>query len=315
MSSNSEIRWAKRPRVHAPRDSSTWAESHAQLPTVDMLDSSRWRIYFASRDPANRANTTFIDVRAGEPSDVLYRHSAPILSLGKPGAFDSAGVMPGWIVSSDERKHLYYTGWCVGGPTPYELAIGLAVSEDDGTTWEKFSENPVLGLTDAEPYMVGSPCVLVEGGLWRCWYFSSTKWEEFGGRLEAVYHIKYAESDDGISWRREGRIAIDYEAEDEAIARGSVIRTGDSYRMWYAFRKTTGFRDDPTKSYRIGYAESMDGLEWKRLDDQAGIDVSENGWDSEMISYPYVFAHGDTLYMFYNGNGFGRTGFGYAVSE
>jgi hypothetical protein len=278
-----------------------------------MLDSSRWRIYFASRDSTNRANTTFVDVRAGDPSHLLYRHSAPILSLGEVGAFDSAGIMPGWIVSLDEKKYLYYTGWSVGGSTPYELAIGLAVSEDGGATWKKFSKTPVLGLTDDEPYMVGSPCVLVEGGRWRCWYFSSTKWEKFNDRLEAVYHIKYAESDDGIAWRREGLIAVDYEAEDEAIARGSVIRDGNSYRMWYAFRKTTKFRDDPTRSYRIGYAESTEGTEWKRMDERAGIDVSGSGWDSEMISYPYVFRYKGILYMFYNGNGFGRSGFGYAI--
>jgi hypothetical protein len=85
--------------------------------------------------------------------------------------------------------------------------------------------------------------------------------------------------------------------------------------MWFCHRAGGGFRDDPDRTYRIGYAESGDGVEWERKDEQAGIDVSPSGWDSQMVAYPFVFEHADATYLFYNGNGFGREGFGYAVSE
>ena len=119
------------------------------------------------------------------------------------------------------------------------------------------------------------------------------------------YHIKYARSDDGIHWRRDGRVAIDFASEQEyAISRPAVKRDGELWRMWYAYRG---------ESYRIGYAESADGLTWTRMDQDVGIVRSESGWDSEMIEYPFVFVHGGQRYMLYNGNGYGKSGFGLAV--
>jgi len=117
--------------------------------------------------------------------------------------------------------------------------------------------------------------------------------------------IKYAESDDGLNWRRDGRIAIDLSGPGEyAIARPCVVREGDVYHMWYSHRGP---------AYRIGYARSKDGIAWTRDDAAAGIDVSSSGWDSESIQYAHVFTHAGRLYMLYNGNGYGATGFGLAV--
>jgi hypothetical protein len=62
-------------------------------------------------------------------------------------------------------------------------------------------------------------------------------------------------------------------------------------------------------------ADSSDLLHWTRRDDEAGIDVADAGWDSDMICYPEVVAHDGRLFMFYNGNGFGRTGIGHATCE
>ena len=63
----------------------------------------------------------------------------------------------------------------------------------------------------------------------------------------------------------------------------------------------------------MGYAESNDGIVWVRKDDLAGIEHSANGWDSDMIAYPYIHQSKQNKYIFYNGNGFGKTGFGFAV--
>ena len=67
--------------------------------------------------------------------------------------------------------------------------------------------------------------------------------------------------------------------------------------------------------YRMGYAESQNGLNWERMDEKVGIDVSATGWDSEMIQYPYVFNHKNKKYMLYNGNDYGKEGAGLAVLE
>ena len=125
--------------------------------------------------------------------------------------------------------------------------------------------------------------------------------------MEMAFVIKYAESHDGIHWNREGHIALNFKSDKEsAIARAFVLHGIEKYKMWYSYRGD---------SYRIGYAESSDGIQWERKEELAGIDVSANEWDPEIIEYPHVFDHKGSQYMFYNGNGFGKTGFGLAVLE
>jgi hypothetical protein len=148
------------------------------------------------------------------------------------------------------------------------------------------------------------------------WYLSGLEWKIHAGNPEPYYHIKYAESTDGIHWKREGRVCVDFKTPNEGgIARPSVLKDGKTYRMWYSYRGGIDYRTNRSHSYRIGYAESQDGLEWVRKDDEVGITISEGGWDSEMIAYPFVIDINDRRYMFYNGNGFGKSGIGYAVLE
>jgi hypothetical protein len=221
--------------------------------------------------------------------------------------------MPSWILDHDSKKYLYYIGWTVRNTIPYHNSIGLAISRDGGRTFERFSEGPVFGETYLEPFFTGTSCVLIEEGVWKNWYLSCTGWTKVDGKAEPRYHIKYAESADGINWDRRGVVAIDYKSDFEAgIVRSSVLKEGDLYRMWYSYRGGVDYRTNLNTSYRIGYAESKDGISWTRMDDSAGVDVSLEGWDSEMVEYPHVIQHDDRKYMFYNGNKFGHSGFGYA---
>lgn len=306
--------WLKQGLFFVPDGSLPWARTHASVPTVDVLSEQVWRIYYAARDAQNRCSISYLDVEAGNPHRILYQHDQPIMPLGKLGTFDDSGMMPSWIVTYQGVKYLYYTGWNVRQTVPYQNAIGLAISRDGGQTFERYGEGPVLGLTVHEPYFTGTATVMVDEGRWRNWYAACTKWEMIDGRAEPFYHLKYAESCDGINWDRRGVVAIDYQNENEAgIVRASVLKEDELYKMWYATRQAQDYRVDKTKSYRIGYAESTDGIVWRRLDEQAGIDVSASGWDAEMVAYPCVIQTGGKKYMFYNGNGFGRSGIGYAV--
>jgi hypothetical protein len=211
------------------------------------------------------------------------------------------------LVEEHGRKHLYYIGWSRGVTVPFYTFVGCAISEDGGRTFVRVSPAPILGRDRHDPFFTTSPWVIVEDGLWRMWYASGASWEASKYGPKHHYNIRYAESDEGITWRRTGRVCIDFAGEDEyAIARPCVVRVGEMYRMWYSYRGD---------AYRIGYAESADGLDWERKDAQAGIDVSAEGWDSEMIEYPCVFDQDGTWYMLYNGNGYGATGIGLAVLE
>jgi hypothetical protein len=162
----------------------------------------------------------------------------------------------------------------------------------------------VLQLVDQEPFLTASPFVSRDGVRWRMWYVSGTGWIAEGSKVEPCYNIRYAESPDGISWQRPGRTCIDYGPGEHALARPWLIRDDDGYRMWFAVR---GSR------YRIGYAESNDGITWRRADDVGGLTPAAEGWDSEMVEYPCILQHQDLRYMLYNGNDYGRTGVGLAV--
>jgi hypothetical protein len=288
-------KWEKRGLIFTADGRYPWMISHAQVPLVDEVSSDILRIYFGTRDGLNRTVTSYVEVAAADPSKLSYMHDKPILELGKLGCFDDSGVMPSWIVNHQGVKYLYYIGWNVGTTVPYRNSIGLAISTDGGKTFRRMFTGPVLDRTRDEPHFCATPCVLVEEGLWRMWYLSCVRWEWYDGKAEPYYHIKYAESQDGITWGKRGIVAVDFKTTEEGgLVRPCVIRGKDGYRMWYSYR---------------------DGKDFRIKDNAVGIDVSDSGWDSEMTAYPYVHmgSNGKT-YLFYNGNGFGRSGLGYAVA-
>jgi hypothetical protein len=298
--------WTKRGLIFEPPRHLGWMHSHAALPFADPLDE-RIRVYFSGRDRDGRAQIGFWEVDIRNPQAVLRVSDQPVIAPGRLGTFDDSGVTNSWLVNYGEKKYLYYSGWARGVTVPFYLFVGLAISEDGGLHFHKVSDAPILERVPMDPYLTASPCVLVEEGLWRMWYVSGTSWEAEEAGPKHYYHIKYAESADGIRWDRKGIVCVDYRSPSEfAIARPCVLKEGGIYKMWYSCRGT---------GYVIGYAESQDGKSWRRLDSEAGIQPSDSGWDSEMIEYPHVFDYGAGRYMLYNGNGFGRTGIGLAVME
>ncbi|MBK2267746.1 glycoside hydrolase family protein [Francisella philomiragia] len=308
------MKWEKHGLIFAPITSFDWnRKGYASVPTVYKLDDNSIRIYYTARDFYNRTNVSFIECEADNPKNILYVHDKPVLSAGSLGMFDDCGAMVSHVIDVGNEVWMYYIGWNVRNTVAYHNSIGLAISNDGGVTFKKFSEGPLFDRTYKEPYFSAAPYVLREDGIWKMWYLSNTKWIEYKDKSEPFYHIKYAESDNGIDWKREGKVAIDYKDENECgIVRACVIKDNDIYKMWYAHRNIQNYRIDKNSSYRIGYAESNNGIDWIRKDSDVGIDVSESDWDSEMIEYPFVYDHNGQRYMIYNGNTFGKTGFGYA---
>ena len=308
--------WKKTGRIFSVQGQYPWMQTHAQVPTADVLTSNLIRIYFGTRDKEQRTATTFIDLRTDPTLSIVALHNRPVLGLGSMGAFDDSGAMPSWIVNHRGEKYLFYTGWNTGKTVPYRNAIGLAVSDDGGRSFIRFCSGPVLDRCPSEPYFCSQPCVMIDRGCWRMWYMSCVGWHVINGRPEPRYNIKYAESNDGIHWAPQSITCIDFKSTDEGgIARPCVTKTNDGYDMWYSYRKLEDYRRNPANSYRIGYARSTDGLHWQRQDEGAGIDASLHGWDSQMIAYPFVLTHENRRYLFYNGNGFGQTGFGCAIQH
>lgn len=282
--------------------------SHAMIPTADHLHDDVYRIYFAPRDHQNRSNVGWLDLDLKNPTEVLQVAEEPLLSYGELGGFDDSGALASSIINHDGKKYFYYIGYNIGVTVIFRNYIGLAISTDGGRSYQKQFRAGVIDRSHIDPFLAVTPCVLKEGDRWRMWYTSGVRWETMpDGKPKHFYNIKYAESTDGIKWDCRGHVCIDFKsAEEYAIARPAVVKHGSTYHMWFCCRGD---------KYRMGYARSTDGLTWERDDSRSGLTVSADGWDSEMVAYPFVFRHGERYYMLYNGNGYGQTGFGIAVLE
>lgn len=284
-----------------------------QGPVAAILTGSI-RVYFAARDINGKSYAAYVDVDKADPRRLLYVHEQSVISSAPLGTFDDDGQMPACAISVDDKLWLYYSGWNQRVTIPYHNTTGLAISCDNGESFQRAFDGPILERTPYEPYMAVTPWVMRENSIWRMWYVSGLNWQNVGGSLEPVYGIKYADSSDGVGWRRPNLLAISQQHAMEAIARPTVIHYGDKYHMWFCHRDSLDFRDGKG-SYRIGYAHSTDGMVWQRDDKLAGIEPSEEGWDSKMLCYPYVIVVDGVFIMFYNGNSFGQTGIGCAVWE
>ena len=302
-------------RLLVPPDAHPWWRSHAQCPTALELDDAIWRIYFAARDGNNRSRIIYADF---DPAcDMRLRHVAtePILELGPPGAFDSAGMGPSAALFVGGRVFLYYIGISLRQDVPHQLAIGLAISDDGGTSFRLAAPGPVLSTGPFDPFFASTPHVAYQDGAFRMHYMSGVVWDRYGDRFDPRYLIKLARSTDGISWVTENRVAVGFaDGAETALARPWVISRNDGYHMWFCRRGPRGGEPVDEHPYRLGYARSADGLTWRREDDLLQFETPPRPgeWDAAMQAYPCVVPHGSDLYLFYNGDGFGQTGLGFA---
>lgn len=304
-------KWKRLGLIFEPPKGLDWVVSHCQLPVADHKSGDIFRVYFAARDKRQYSHIGFVDVDIKNPTRIIDFSASPVLSPGPIGFFDQHGVFPSSIVTVGSKKYLYYIGWNQGNKQPlFYASIGLAISQDGGESFHRYSPAPIMARSQFDPCLVTSPHVFRDGEIWRMTYVSGVRWEEKSdGTLQSYYHIKYAESADGIDWHREGKVAIDFASLDESnIARSAVLYERGIYKMWYSYIRK------PNR-YRIGYAESMDCVNWVRKDYNSGIECMPGQFDSEMQAYPCIIQHQDKKYMFYNGNNFGKAGFGLAEWE
>jgi sucrose-6-phosphate hydrolase SacC (GH32 family) len=301
--------WEKQGLIFRPDPTRPWMRTHAAVPTPLQLDGSLYRIYFSGRDEGHHSHVGYFDLDLNEPRRILAISPDAILAPGALGCYDADGIYAESVIRRDGQVWLYTIGVTTGHTSPlFYAAIGIAKSADGGTTFEKFTAAPIMQRSGIDPCLVTAPFVLRDRDRWRMWYVSCERWTHEAHGLQSHYFVKYAESDDGVEWRREGRVAIALSDGETNIARLWVVPDEGRYRAWYSV-------GGGKRGYRIGYAESADGLDWTRLDDRAGIALSPDGWDSEAQAYPAVVKHDGRWFMFYNGNKFGRDGIGLAIAQ
>ena len=303
------MKWRKMGRIYAPDGGLSWAQKFAFPPVPHFLNDEVIRMYVAFCDDHMVGRIGYVDISADNPLKVLRVSEEPVLDIGTPGAFDENGILPTSVVEVDGKLYLYYVGYQLGLKVRYYQFEGLAISTDGGESFLRAQRVPVTDRTDQELLNRTSAFVRRRDGRFQMWYVGGSEWTVIDGKPMPVYNIRYMESGDGIAWPAEGRVCIDHTREGEyAFGRPFVIEEKGRQLMFYSSRTRA-------KGYRIGYAESTDGKNWTRRDDEIGIDVSASGWDSQMLAYACVVRHKEKVYMFYNGNNYGETGFGYAELE
>jgi predicted GH43/DUF377 family glycosyl hydrolase len=301
--------WRKLGLVYVAGGEKDWAFSHAYIPTSIMLSDDCIRVYVAFLDSQKVGRIGFLDLDASNPLKILKISEYPVLDIGQPGTFDDHGVTPISLVKHLSKLYLYYVGWQLGVNIRYTLLTGLAVSHDGGESFQRHSQVPILERSDLELFVRSAAWVRREDENWQMWYVAGDRWVTVNGKRVPTYNLRYLQSKDGLSWGREGAVCLELANDDEyGFGRPFVMKENNLYQMWYSIRTVS-------KGYRIGYAESPDGQNWVRKDRKAGIDVSDSGWDSQMIHCSCIQATKYGQYMFYNGNGYGETGFGVAVRQ
>lgn len=306
------MRWVKRGIVYCPDGQMPWARSHAMVPTPFRLNDDVIRVFVTFLDGAGIGRPGYVDVAAADPLRVLAVSTQPLLEDGQPGTFDENGLLACSVVrAADGRLYLYYAGFETGTRIRYRLLSGLAISEDDGLTFTRYRPTPILERSPSELFIRGGPFCLYEPPLYRLWYAGGSQWTDLNGKMMPVYAIRYLESPNGFDWAESGEVQIDITDPDEhGFGRPFVIRwPGGGYRMFYSVRRRS------YANYRLGYAESTDGRKWTRMDGYLNLDVTPGSFDSEAIMYAAPILIGERLYLFYNGNEFGREGFALAELE
>jgi predicted GH43/DUF377 family glycosyl hydrolase len=299
------MKWKKLGRIFCPDNHHPWMQTHAANTVAEHLKDDLFRVYFSCRDEDNHSSIGYVDVDINPPFTVTAVSEKPVLVRGEAGLFDDSGVSLSCIATVRGKKFMYYLGWNLGVTVPWRNSIGLAIYNEQTDQFEKYGNAPLLDRNEVDPYSISYPFVIKDGDVYRMWYGSNLSWGK--DQKDMAHVIKYAESRDGIEWNREGVIALQFKNDQEyAMSRPYVIKEEGVYKMWYSYRG---------ESYRIGYAESSDAIQWVRKDEFAGIDVASEGWDSESVEYPFIFDHQGRRYMLYNGNAYGKTGFGLATGS
>jgi predicted GH43/DUF377 family glycosyl hydrolase len=315
------FKWKKLGRIFNPQEvkGKSWLNEFAQAPSVLVFEKFI-RVYFSCRPLPDKngqyvSYSAFVDLDRTDLFKIINIAENPIFKLGDIGTFDEFGTYPTSVIRNGDYVMAYYAGWTRCESVPFNVAIGAAISKDNGVTFEKLGAGPVLSYSINEPFILSGPKIRRYNDKWYLFYIAGRKWLENNGKPEPVYKIRMASSDDGINWVKADKDLIESKVEEnEAQASPDVFFYNDKYHMFFCYRYGLNFRGKE-KGYRIGYASSDDLINWTRDDSKAGIDVSTEGWDSEMISYPHVFELDKKIYMMYLGNQVGRFGFGLAELE
>ncbi|MBQ2645515.1 hypothetical protein IJG14_08110 [bacterium] len=303
------MKWKKLGRLYYIENLCEELFSHCANPLPVHLENDIYRVYFSGRDIKNRSSVGAVDIDIVK-RQIIQEYKTPFFKCGKENSFYEDGVSIGNCYEANGEKYILFMGWQTKNKTHWRGDIGqLKLNYDYSLILS--NEQPYITTDEIDKISLSYPWVeKINDNKYLMYYGSTINWQSENG--EMIHVINYAVSNDGINWQKKG-LAVPYEyGMVQAFSRPSVIKIKNNYNMWVSSRGPKGIA-----KYRIYHSKSADGINWEKITDNksAGIDVSNSGWDSEMVCYPYVFKHKNNIFMLYNGNGYGKTGFGIAILE
>ena len=298
------MRWERKGLIYTPPFDGSWKDNSALQPTA-LLMSDRIRLFLGFRDTEGVSRVGFVDLEIDDPSNIITVSENPVLDIGQNGKFDDNGVVPTAIIEHDDNLILFYAGYQLPAKVRFVVFGGLAISKNNGESFERYSKVPVFDRTDEGALFRVPHSVMLDEGKFKFWYGAGTEYTSSVSKTLPVYNIWYLESDSLTSVPRSGTEVLRIRGKEHRLGRPSVIKDGEIFRMFYGYGSAE-------KPYQLGYAESKDGKKWSRKDASLGMSLAEEGWDSEMMAYPCVVRTETKTYLFYNGNQYGHNGFGYA---
>ena len=298
------MEWKKQGIIFGANNNADWMNNSALQPTPIVIGDVI-RIFVGFRDRQGVGRVGYVDVDGNCPSKILKVKDTPCLDVGNPGCFDDNGVVPCAVTRVGERLYLFYAGYNIGYHVRMTIFSGLAISEDNGETFYRYSKVPVMERTENETlFRVIHTAIREESG-WKMYYGAGNKFIQGKNKTLPVYEIEMLEAEGIDKLRNEGEIILHNQGEEYRIGRPYVVKDNGIYKMFFC-------KGTEKITYRMAYAESLDGVNWERKDEKLNLDLSEQGWDSEMMAYPAFIRFADIAYLFYNGNNYGYEGFGYA---
>ncbi len=302
------MKFIKKGLIYSLDKKNWWMDNSTLTPTPFLLNDQTIRIYCAIRDVKGSARIGYVDVDAQNPSKILKVSDEPVLDIGEDGMFDDNGVILGDVIRDGDEVRMYYVGFQLVNKVKFLAYSGLAISSDNGETFQRFSKTPIMDRADNALFIRAIHGTTKAKDHWRIWYSASSKWEEIDGQVFPFYNVRYAESKDGIHFSDNvGSLCLDNSGDEYRIGRARFIKIKNEDFLFYTY----GTKD---KINHAGVAKSHDGKNWKR-EKNFYFDRSENDFDSKDLGYPAPLIYKNKIYIFYTGNGCGVSGFGYAEAE
>ncbi len=316
------MRWRKLGRIFDPTQHRlpNGCGQFAQSPQALVFDDFV-RVYFATRAVDGGKFLSHVAFADFDKSlrEIIRVNNRPVIELGGLGCFDEHGIFPMNVLRHDGLIYGYTCGWNRRVSVSVDTAIGLAISRDEGLTFQRIGDGPVLAASVHEPCLVGDGFVKVIDGAFHMWYIFGTGWKRYdvNSPPDRTYKIGHATSSDGVTWQKEEarQIIDDVLGPQESQALPTVVVVDGVFHMFFCYRQSFDFRAANGRGYRIGHAYSHDLTNWIRDDAEPLLEGTTGNWDGDMQCYPHAFECDGRTLLLYNGDQFGRFGFGLAELE